>query len=80
VNGRLRNRLAVSDWKRRIFVRAVSNAGWHEQVPRDPVDRIVDSEILDPLLLQQLDEPPARTALLVLYGRCHHVSAEASIA
>jgi len=37
-------------------------------------------EIFYALLVQQLDEAPARTAKLVLYGRCHHVSAEASMA
>ena len=80
MNRRLRNCLAVPDRERRVFVGAVTNSGGNEEMARRLVDRIEDGEVLDALLMQQLDESPARTAKLVLYGRCHHVSAAASIA
>ena len=44
------------------------------------VYRMKDSEVLYALLVQQLDEPPSWTPEFVLYGCCHHLSAEASIA
>ena len=39
-----------------------------------------DGEVPDALVVQQLHEPAARPAKLVLYGCCHHVSAAASMA
>ncbi len=80
MNRGLRNRLAIPDWERRIFVSTVADSGWHEEVPRSEIYGVKYREVLYALLVQQLDEAPARTAKLVLYGRCHHVSAEASMA
>jgi len=44
----------------------VSNAGWNEEMARHFVDRIEDREVLDALLVQQLDQSPPGTSLLVL--------------
>src|SRR6266404_5091499 len=52
--------------QRRIFVSAVPNTGGHEQMARRLVYRVEDSEVLDALLMQQLDESPPRSAELVL--------------
>ena len=53
---------------------------WDEEVTRRLVDGVEDRKVLDPLLVQQLHESPARAAKLVLYSGCHQLSAEASIA
>jgi ABC-type cobalt transport system substrate-binding protein len=44
------------------------------------VYRMKDGEVFYALFVQQLYEPPSGTAEFVLYGWCHHLSAEASIA
>ncbi len=44
------------------------------------VYRVEHGQILHSLLVEELDEPATRPAKLVLYGRCHQLSAEASIA
>ena len=58
----------------------MTNARRNEEVAWRLIDRVKNGEVLDPLLVQQLDEAPPRAAELVLYGRCHHFSAEASMA
>ena len=58
----------------------MTDSGGNEEVARGLVDCVKDREVLDPLLVQQLHESPPRAAELVLYGRCHQLSAEASIA
>jgi hypothetical protein len=58
----------------------VSDTGGYKEVTRGLVDGVQHGEILDSLLMQELDEPPARSAKLVLYLCCHQLSAEASIA
>ena len=55
-------------------------AGWYEKVAWSLVYRVEHRKILHSLFVQQLDETPARSAKFVLYGRCHQLSAEASIA
>jgi hypothetical protein len=44
------------------------------------IDGVQHSQIPYPLVVQKLYEAAARTAELVLYGRCHQLSAAASIA
>jgi hypothetical protein len=66
MNRWLGNCLPVSDWERRVFVGPVANAGGNKEMARRLVYRIEDGEVLDALLMQQLDESPPRTALLVL--------------
>ena len=44
------------------------------------VNGVKNGEVPDALIMQQLHESPPRAAKLVLYGRCHHLSAEASMA
>jgi len=59
----------------------MSYSGRDEEVPRHLIDGVEHGEIVDPLLVQQLDEPLPRAAKFMLrYGSCHHVSAEASTA
>jgi hypothetical protein len=59
----------------------MAHAGRNEDVSRDLIDGVQHRQILDPLLVEELDEALARTPKLVLgYGCCHHCSAEASIA
>jgi len=55
-------------------------AGRNEEVARRLVYRMKYGQVLDPLLMKELDEPATRPAKLVLYGRCHQLSADASIA
>jgi hypothetical protein len=44
------------------------------------IDGVKDGEVPDALVMQQLHEPPTWATKLVLYGSCHHPSAEASMA
>ena len=55
-------------------------AGGNEEVAWGLIYRVEHGQILDPLLVEELDEPATRPAKLVLYGRCHQLSADASIA
>src|SRR6185503_4441987 len=71
----LRDRLAVADWQRRVLVRAVPKAGRHERVARRHLERTENGEIPDALLLQRLDEPLPRAAILGFYRSRHQVSA-----
>jgi hypothetical protein len=66
VNRWLRNGLSISYWQRRVFVSAVANTGGYEEMARRLVNRVENSEVLDALFMQQLDESPPRTAELVL--------------
>ncbi len=56
------------------------HAGRDEEVARRLVYGVEHGKILDPLLVEKLDESATRPAELVLYGRCHQLSADASIA
>ena len=58
----------------------MTDAGGNEEMSRNFVDRMQHSEVLYPLLVQQLNQASSRTAILEIYGCCHHRSAEASIA
>ena len=80
MNRRLRDRLTISNRKRRVFVSAVTDSGGNEEMARRPINRVEDGEVPDALVMQQLDESPPGAAKLVLYGRCHQLSAEASMA
>ena len=68
MNRGLRDCLSVADWKRRIFIRAVTNTGGYEEMTRYLIDRVKNGKVLHPLLLQGLDEPaPRSTVLLEIY-------------
>jgi ABC-type cobalt transport system substrate-binding protein len=58
----------------------VAHTGRDEEMTWHLVYRMKDGEVFYALFVQQLYEPPSGTAEFVLYGWCHHLSAEASIA
>ena len=58
----------------------MTHAGWYEQVPRHFVDRVKYGKVVYALIVQLLDQTPTRTAIVRLYGCCHHFSADASMA
>jgi len=49
-------------------------------VTRSLIDSVQHGQIPYPLVMQKLDKASAWAAELVLYGRCHQLSAAASIA
>ena len=81
---RLRDRLAVADRQRRVFVRARRERFVDEQVTRHVADLIEHLRVDDALLAQALDEPLARArgghadagaiARLVVHDRRAHAS------
>src|SRR5688572_7200174 len=81
VNRWLRDRLAIADRERRIFVGAVPDSCWNEQMTRYRVDCMQDREVPDSLLLQGFNETAARTAILLkIYWSSHQLSDASSIA
>src|SRR5207237_3278250 len=75
MNVRLRNRLSVTDWQRRVFIRAMPNAGRHELMPRNLLERTQDGQVANALRANVFDEAESGAPELRFYNSFHHVRA-----